>query len=85
MKEIKIYHQGGANLKEELSPLLFQVKLLDLFNFTDTLLHLCSAKTEKTSSRCNHSVFCNTKDKITQTLTFTLLREGQMIFRSDGP
>lgn len=35
-----------ANLKEELCLLLFQVKLLYLFDFTDTLLHSCLANAE---------------------------------------
>lgn len=35
-----------ANLKEELSLLLFQVKLRYLFDFTDILLHSCLANAE---------------------------------------
>lgn len=73
-----------ANLKEELSLLLFQVKLLYLFNFYRYPLTLLS-KWGRPASRCNHFAFCNTKDKITKMLAFTFIKRRQMIFRSDGP
>lgn len=69
-----------ANLKEELSAAISSeiTIFVWLYRYPSTLL----------LSKCRRppqDTFCNTKDKITQTLAFTFIKGRQMIFRSDGP